>query len=372
DSPVPRLVEREYANPYLGFTLKLPEGWTLTESMDAQRKNLMVTVESEQIETHTAVRLRATEMPWEYFVPLADGVSGVGEAIKIGDRQGRASPVGNRTAFYATVQAEGVLFEFIGPRSAVEKVISVFAWVPEDEKRRALVSFARVSAPPDLVRQWLADCQSLDVAAFGSVLHETGKTYVYVGSGQRPTGGYRCTISRILRTGDGRLTLFADFMRPALDAVVSQAYSFPYDLVQIDEAGLSARFFGDGNDAPPVVSVLADIAVLGRIYDQSRTIKVFSPAPNTAFKGVVSFSGIVHGTVERLFARLLDPREEVLDKESVAIDVSPNWISFDDTLSISNAQRSGETVHLELYTIDDASGDIIDQVRIPLQVKEIE
>jgi len=365
----PQTLRRTYANPYFGFALSLPEGWTLSTSPSAQHQQLMVTVDIRHLSTDSHVMLRVTEEPWEYFEPLVERPAGSERKVPVGMHTGRTSPVGRGGIVYTTVLLDTLFFEFVGPGQAVDTVISALRWMSEDKKRNADVVFQRPSSLPSRVAQWRQDCQALDLTAFGSVLHESGKTYVYVGSGRRPTGGYTCSVTRIHRTEADGITVFVNFTRPSLIDNVTQAYSHPYDLLRIDEDSLTATFFGDGNDAPPVISTLQGIDILEPVYDQSRTIKMFSPKPQAVAKRIVRFSGIVHGTVKRLFFRVLDSREVVLERKSIQVESSPHWIGFGNTLSLGDAFPPGETVYLELYTIDDASGDIVDQIRIPLQTE---
>ena len=366
--PAPPTVQREYSNPALGIALELPQGWTFADSLSADGKRLRASLEITQLASGVRLSVRATSMPWEYFVPLAKTKSDLREPIVVGKRQGWATPVGGGM-IYATVESDGTLLELLGPKALLDSVIAGSRWIAIDSARGA-IAFERPSALPERVRRWRQECQGLDLTAFGSTLEDGTGTYLYAGSGQRPTGGYRAMISGIVRAGNERIAVFADFTRPRFGDVVSQAYSYPSDVVVIEGSGYSAQFFGDGDDAPPIISRLVGIDSLPRVFDQSRTIKVFAPAPNVTVDGSVHFSGIVHGTVDRLFSRLLDPAERVAEAKSRPLQASPDWLMVTDTLALPSPAAPGSMIHLELYTIDDASGDVVDQIRIPLRVRK--
>jgi len=364
----PPLVQRAYSNPALGFALELPDGWTFSDSLAADGAALRASLEIVQIATGERVNLRASATPWEYFVPLAEPRTEFRDSALIGGRQGWSVPAAGRMT-YTYCDGQAAVLELLGPKILLDSVIAGLRWTDPDSARAA-VTYQRPAALPERVKRWSQACQSLDLTPFGTLLADGKRTYLYVGSGQRPTGGYRCTVSAIVRAGNERLAVFAEFARPRFGEVVSQAYSYPNDVIVIDGTGYSAEFFGTGDDAPPFVSQLAGIDSLPPIFDQSRTIKVFLPAPNATADSAVHVSGIVHGTVDRLYSRVLDSTEVVIEARSQTFQISPHWLVFSDTLALAPSAAPGTAIHLELYTIDDASGDIVDQIRIPLRVKK--
>lgn len=68
--------------------------------------------------------------------------------------------------------------------------------------------------------------------------------------GERPTGGYGIRIERVTRSGD-QLTVTARVSEPGPDAIVTQAFTFPLDVVWVRAPAVEGV-------KPPIVLKLVD------------------------------------------------------------------------------------------------------------------
>jgi hypothetical protein len=65
------------------------------------------------------------------------------------------------------------------------------------------------------------------------VVHADGKTYVVVGAGQRPTGGYRLTVDGVKQTSKNVFEVRVREHKPAPGSLKTQVISFPTLVVEL-------------------------------------------------------------------------------------------------------------------------------------------
>lgn len=97
------------------------------------------------------------------------------------------------------------------------------------------VAWEGVVSPPENIRGMLASRQLL----YSEGVHllpaadETG-AYVLVAAGERPTGGYSVEVQRVVQR-TGRAEVYYRVIAPPPDAMVTQAFTYPYALIRLEE-----------------------------------------------------------------------------------------------------------------------------------------
>jgi len=69
-----------------------------------------------------------------------------------------------------------------------------------------------------------------------TIVRADGKTYVVIGVGQRPTGGYRLVTERVERTGAHGFVIRVREQKPAAGAMKTQVISYPTLVVALPDA----------------------------------------------------------------------------------------------------------------------------------------
>lgn len=87
------------------------------------------------------------------------------------------------------------------------------------------VSYEAVAAPyPHAVQEALKKVRK---NGGHTIVRANGKSYVVVGAGQRPTGGYRLVADQVKRTGPHNFSVSVRVQAPAKGAMKTQVISYP-------------------------------------------------------------------------------------------------------------------------------------------------
>lgn len=70
---------------------------------------------------------------------------------------------------------------------------------------------------------------------------EDDEIYIVVTRGEKPTGGFTVDILHVIEQEDAIVTLYK-FKDPADDELVTQAITYPFDLVKIDKTDKTIKF----------------------------------------------------------------------------------------------------------------------------------
>jgi PrcB C-terminal len=68
-----------------------------------------------------------------------------------------------------------------------------------------------------------------------TIVRTNGKSYVVIGAGQRPTGGYRIVADPLKKTGPHSYTLKVRVQGPAAGAMKTQAISYPTLVIAVPD-----------------------------------------------------------------------------------------------------------------------------------------
>ncbi len=103
------------------------------------------------------------------------------------------------------------------------------------------LTFNRVdlTTAPEPVRTW---AEAHRHRAGNHYLHYGGKTYLLAAMGEKPSGGYEITIDRVEISPNGEIVVTVTTQSPAPGQILTQALTYPWDLVAIDKNDRRIRF----------------------------------------------------------------------------------------------------------------------------------
>ncbi len=221
---------------------------------------------------------------------------------------------------------------------------------------------------PDEVKTWFDNSRRLDAMPTAISKVHGDKTYLYVSWGERPTGGYEVSIIDALRRRD-EIIVRVRYRRPAPDAMVTQAITYPFDLATIPITGYPVRFVQAETESPRTPATLRGIENLKNIVAESRLIKVFSPAPDTNVSDEFEVTGIANVFEATVQYRIRNGEGAIIKEGFTTAAAASDWGYFTLNVSVAGLVQQSENITLELYCIDAEDGSERDIVAIPLRMK---
>lgn len=221
---------------------------------------------------------------------------------------------------------------------------------PVDYERPAL------SSVPEAVAQWAA------AVAKRQGLHQLehdGKTWVLVAWGSKPTGGYVVTVEGVERIESGVILLSVKLETPEPEAVVSEAITYPADLVAIDQTDdpLAAEFgqvptswIIDQSEGTPLVSE--------RVFLQT-------PAAGSKLGSTVRVKGAAQLFEGTFNVVLEDGHFQLVNQTETASAGGPEWGSID--LELDFPQPSSSHGHLIIMWQDAKDGSWVEELAVPVR-----
>lgn len=99
----------------------------------------------------------------------------------------------------------------------------------EKEITYEVVSFESLSDPLKNKVEYLKDQPGYEILEA-----ESGQVYLFIGAGMQPTGGYGLEVTSLM-SKDNRLTAEIEFIKPDPDDIVTQALTYPYIIIELDQ-----------------------------------------------------------------------------------------------------------------------------------------
>lgn len=220
---------------------------------------------------------------------------------------------------------------------------------------------ADYAALPGPVKEWVDNSRMLHIAH--TIVHE-GRRYIMASYGERPTGGYGIHIEDV-EIGSDSIAVTVNHVDPQPGQNVTEALTYPKDIIYIDNLELPIEFIGTGDRE--YVPTLMGIDELPQINAESRFIKVFEPAPDSNVDETFSVKGVANvfeGTVNYI---LRDSSGQVALEDFLTAGMG-DWYYFELDLELT-AQLS-DTFILEMFSYNAEDGSVINLVEIPLQRKQ--
>ncbi len=215
------------------------------------------------------------------------------------------------------------------------------------------------AALPAEIEEWVEYSRGIWLA---QTREYEGSLYLLVTYGEQPTGGYRVEITDVVEEDD-QLTVYVEYTEPGEDNIVTQAITYPYDLVKVEPTDLPVTFVAEGD--VEFVPVLENLDWLPPIAAGSEDIRVFTPVPGDTVSRNFAVEGIelvFEGTV---LYKLTDQTGKELES-GVVTGHGYKWGYFEIDLTIPEEVESGEEIVVELYSESPVDGSIENKVKLEL------
>ena len=178
-------------------------------------------------------------------------------------------------------------------------------------------------------------------------------TYILVALGERPTGGYAVTITKVARLDDQRARIYVDVRSPGPGDMVTQVITYPYDIGAVDAAYTQFDIKAPGLDNTFASSTGPNIVVT-------------APANGAVLGSTVRVTGRARATEGVLYLRLTDANGGVLAEQVLTLPAgAPDWSTFDQTISFARPQISRG--FLWVYTLSPRDGTLLDAAVVPVK-----
>jgi len=222
---------------------------------------------------------------------------------------------------------------------------------------------------PEPVARWIDRCSRFSVTAFTDTKEYGEFTYIFVARGERPTGGYSVEIVEANRKDDDQIDVRVRFTRPPPDAMVTQAISYPMDIAAIRAKNVTVNIVPEGNDRPGRITRLRGIESLKEIKSSSRSIKLFTPAPDTETNREISVSGVAFNPEGYIQYKLIDHTGVVKKSGEISISTPLEWGHFETHIQVPEDFSSGSKLELVLFRFDEERQREEDRVTISLTIR---
>ena len=220
--------------------------------------------------------------------------------------------------------------------------------------------FYRLVELPEAVQQWVDNAaENLSLGhsrVFGEYL------YLLVTYGLQPTGGYAVEITDV-QVSEDAVKVQVAFSAPGPDDLVTQGFTYPYDLALIPAVDLPVVFCAGG--AQEYIMTLHGIDDLEPVVAASPGIKLFAPAEGDAAAGRLHFRGVASVFEGLVSYRLTGVNGPVL-AEGYTMAGMGDWYYFEEAIDLSGLILEETAATLELYTISPKDGSEQDQVKVSL------
>jgi hypothetical protein len=214
-----------------------------------------------------------------------------------------------------------------------------------------------LSAP---VREWVDNAANHLFLGQSRVID--GYLYILVTYGPQPTGGFTVEITEV-QVGEQAVNVEVDYTKPDPDDPVTQAYTYPYDLVLIPAVDLPVAFTALGDET--YVMGLFGVDLLEPITSSSYGIKLFAPSDGETVRGDLLFRGVASVFEGTVSYRLKDEQGEILTEGFTTAGMG-DWYYFQVEIPLSGLIREEQPALLELFTISPKDGSEQDKVSLQL------
>lgn len=236
---------------------------------------------------------------------------------------------------------------------------------------------AKLASPgPEFVREKnnlpkpVADWVEANKRAFGGFTKKEGdRTYLLATMGERPTGGYSVSIDEVLRGKEG-LVVVATLASPKPDQAVTQALTYPYDLVSIPATREKVSFAFRGAVTPQTAAPKSSPAPPpgpkpGAPVAESAHFRVFTPAPGATIASPVRVSGQAQVFEGNFLIQLDDGHTYLAEKWVKARAGAPEWGDFEIDLPFQEPTSPSGT--LTFLTQNPKDGTVQKKLILPVK-----
>lgn len=220
--------------------------------------------------------------------------------------------------------------------------------------------FTRVNLSdlPGPVKEWAENSRAMELAH--TKVYQ-GKRYILANYGEKPTGGYSIAIEDVDIADQDKVIVTIRFTDPEKNQNVTDALTYPQDIVYIENIDLPIEYRGIGDSE--YVLTLVGCEELPKIQAQSEWIKIFSPAPNTSVPQTFKIEGVANVFEGSIAILLRDENGNPTDEQSAQAGMG-DWYCFTTEIEIPPQLSNNFTLEVFSYSAKDNS--IINLVQIPL------
>jgi hypothetical protein len=238
---------------------------------------------------------------------------------------------------------------------------------PADEKQDS-ISFQRpeMSGLTADVTKWVSILLNLDRSPLWHTYSVNDTTFLYVGWGEKPTGGYDVSVRSMEISADHEILVTVDFQSPSPDDMVTQALTYPFDLISFPVQDNNLIIQPEGRDAPRQVLTITGDQQLQPILSGSESIKLFKPAGGESVRPGFEVSGIASVFEATVNYRIYSSSGEILAESYTTATDGMNWGFFTFEPEFENQPEMGQDILLELYNINAKDGKELNDFRVPL------
>lgn len=202
------------------------------------------------------------------------------------------------------------------------------------------------------------------------------KRYSLVTLGEKPTGGYSIKVARLLADA-GQLIAITEIKAPAQGAMVTQALTYPLDLISlpVDAKELSFAYQGDllalaaapkaEQPAEPKPPTKEPDNKAGGPVAESSTFKVFAPEPGSVISSPVRVRGQARVFEATFTLELEDGHNILAEKVVTATDAGPAWGDFDVNLTFDKPTSPNGMLLFVTYSAKDGSRK--EELQVPVR-----
>jgi len=361
-----------YTHKDLGFGIEGKHDWQVRESTERQNDKNMVLLSLTK--NDRSVDVRSVDAGWSGLMPLVrldQRARDEQKDIQIGEVQGVRTHLQRFGNDYVRIERNNVVYEITGKPDDVDAVLEEFHWFEPviDEPDVIAVEEVRMEDLPDTVRRWIDNLMQLDMVPLAESMTYTGKQYVFASWGTRPTGGYDVKIRDAIIRDDDKIYVRLAFTSPGPDEMVTQAITHPYTMGVIEDPETPVEFERYYAGEPRNLARIRGIDALPDIQAGSKSIKIFSPAPESQVEDPVQVTGIANVHEANVEYRVLDETGQVIKDGFTTAAIAYEWGYFEFDISIGEYVESGDSFTIELFYTDMKDGKRSDIVSIPLYLK---
>lgn len=241
------------------------------------------------------------------------------------------------------------------PRSFSADLSPVISIVLES-KEKALVGLEELPFRQEVAR-WAEHRQAVE----GLFQKTFGDYRVYmVAMGQKPTGGFAVEVDKVEKTSDGWL-VDVRYVVPGPGDLVTEAITFPYEIVAIPNDGETVRFRRlQGRDFIDLTPIKVD----GDLPNTGNIIVEF-PEPGSRIESPLRIRGKAR-VYEATFTIEIEDGHNVLASKAVtALDAAPNWGGFDVSIEFEPATNPDGMIIFVTHDAND--GRRVEELMIPVR-----
>lgn len=360
-----------YRNPHLGFAISGTIDADIFESVERMAGKQMVLVDVRRQDQRVA--LRAVPQDWPDVLPLVrldQRARDLQQEMHLNGVSGYRTHLQRLNEDYVRLEGNNIIYEILGTPEMVDELLPAILWMPPAEEDLHVIALQRLSLTdlPVPVAERVNNLLRLDMMPMVHSFSHEGKAYVFATWGKREQEGYSVRFQNAtLRNNVVYVQVQFDSSVP--DASPQPLRSSPYDIAMMDAAGMPVEFDIVGDRTPAVVATIKGIETIPTIHAESRSIKIFSPPPDSEVGGTLTISGVANVHEANVEYRVLNRDGNLVHSGFTTAYAAMAWGYFQFDISVSEFIEPGEPFTIELFFTDMDTGERRDIVELSLSMK---